>query len=505
MLNKQTRGAILRLYTKGYRLRHISRLLSLSPNSVRKVIRIGSDEPPTIQRRRKLDSHRESIVQLLTDFDGNVFKVYRALADAGMTVRYSTLTAFCRSNHLLDSASDPRRSVSAARQWLLEIINGTHNVERLQVELPDATDLQFLFSHLKQGRSRQRKKAATILARKRGIPNSVTAKALQSSPKTTGRYHRMYLEAGVEKLFAWNTDRHLGAQPEVSERTRRILELLHHKPNAFGINRTNWMQPALRRAYEQSYGEIISRSSLVRIIRRAGYRWKKARRVLTSPDPCYHEKVELLLKTLHSLSTGEMFFFLDEWGPVQVRKRGGKAYRATHATIPRRQVSRGNVSLVAALSATTNHVTWHFVVSKDSNAMMDILEVLYNQYHTKMKLYVTWDAVAWHNSSQLLEALDRFNEETRALSVGPIIELVPLPTSSQFLNVIEGVFSGMTRAVVDNSDYPNPTEMKRAISAHFSDRNAHFEQDPKRVGKKIWELDFFQDFDALRGGDHRDW
>jgi hypothetical protein len=200
-----------------------------------------------------------------------------------------------------------------------------------------------------------------------------------------------------------------------------------------------------------------------------------------------------------------MFFFLDEWGPVQVRKRGGKAYRAHHATIPRRQLSSGNVSLVAALSATTNQVTWHFLSSKDSRAMMDMIEILYNQYHTKRKLYVTWDAVAWHNSSLLLEALNHFNEQTRALSMGPTIELVPLPTSSQFLNVIEGVFSGMTRAVVHNSDYPAPTHMKQAISKHFTDRNEHFQYNPRRVGKKIWDLDFFQDFDAIRSGDYCDW
>jgi hypothetical protein len=41
---------------------------------------------------------------MLTEFDGNVVKVHRALADAGTTVRYSTLTAFCRNNHLSDNA-----------------------------------------------------------------------------------------------------------------------------------------------------------------------------------------------------------------------------------------------------------------------------------------------------------------------------------------------------------------------------------------------------------------
>jgi len=83
MLDKQTRGAILVLRRKGHSLRCISRLLSLSRDSVRKVLKRGSDEPPIICRPRKLDVHRERIVQMLAQFDGNVVKVHRALADAG--------------------------------------------------------------------------------------------------------------------------------------------------------------------------------------------------------------------------------------------------------------------------------------------------------------------------------------------------------------------------------------------------------------------------------------
>ncbi len=102
---------------------------------------VGSDEPPIILRPRKLDAHRKRIAQMLAEFDGNVVKVHRALADVGTSVRYSTLTAFCRNKHLLDGACDAKRSVVAARQWLLELINGAHTVERLQSQLPHATDL----------------------------------------------------------------------------------------------------------------------------------------------------------------------------------------------------------------------------------------------------------------------------------------------------------------------------------------------------------------------------
>jgi hypothetical protein len=130
--------------------------------------------------------------------------------------------------------------------------------------------------------------------------------------------------------------------------------------------------------------------------------------------------------------------------------------------------------------------------------MMRLLEILYNQYQTNSKLYVTWDAVSWHNSTALMDWLDDFNRTSRQAGVGPIIELVPLPTSAQFLNVIEGVLSGMTRAVINNSDYSAPDDMKVAISRHFTERNKRFRDNPRRAGKAIWEVDFFHGLDAFR-------
>jgi len=198
-----------------------------------------------------------------------------------------------------------------------------------------------------------------------------------------------------------------------------------------------------------------------------------------------------------------MFFFIDEWGPTQARKRGGRAYRDKDNVprIPRHQLPKGKISLVAALSATTNQLTWIFVDSKDTQSIMDLLETLYNQYHGESKLYVTWDAVAWHKSAVLTEWLDGFNEENKREPAGPMIELVPLPTSAQFLNVIEGVLTGMTRAVIHNSDYKCLEDMKLAISEHFNQRNQHFKDHPKRAGKKILEMNVFRDLDALAAGD----
>src|SRR5215471_20916631 len=67
----------------------------------------------------------------------------------------------------------------------------------------------------------------------------------------------------------------------------RILALIHGRPQSFAINRASWNLPSLTAAYSSCYGEPISESTVGRLIRKAGYKVKKARRVLSSPDPEY--------------------------------------------------------------------------------------------------------------------------------------------------------------------------------------------------------------------------
>jgi len=148
-------------------------------------------------------------------------------------------------------------------------------------------------------------------------------------------------------------------------------------------------------------------------------------------------------------------------------------------TYPQEQKHRDVIMMCAALSATTNQVTWAYGSARNTAAIIDLLELLYNQFFSATKLYVTWDAVSWHKSVMLVDWLDTFNSNTRETNEGPLIELVPFPTSSQFLDVIEAVFSGMKRAVVHHSDYRNTSEMKTAISLHFAERNAHFRENPR--------------------------
>jgi hypothetical protein len=113
--------------------------------------------------------------------------------------------------------------------------------------------------------------------------------------------------------------------------------------------------------------------------------------------------------------------------------------------------------------------------------------VLLNQYRGCKAVYFSWDAAGWHESKKFMAKVSEVNSlKYRKAHGTSIVELAPLPARAQFLNVIESIFNGLAVSVIHNSDYASVDEAKTAIDRYFEERNAHFRENPKRAGNKIW-------------------
>jgi transposase len=406
MIDKETRAAVLRHKRKGCSIRNIAETLQISKNTVKRIVRSGSAEAPSIQRAKKAQAFRSEIEELLSTEGANLSQVHQQLVARGRRIPYSTLTRYCRLQGL--RATSKSEKVSSAKAWISRLMQGGKSHQDLVAELPSPEHADYLLKKIKTDGLKDRKKACTIFGRQKGISNRTIAHALHASPKTTRKYYALFVKHGLSEVFQSESVRSRSAD-EQAIKTKRLLELLHHKPTDFGINRTSWSQVSLAWAYKIRFGEDISRSSVAQYIKKTGFAWKKAKRVLTSPDPQYREKLEVVLRTLHSLTEDDLFFFVDELGPLLVKRRGGRSYMHRNEVLscPRRQVAKGSVTLVGALSATTNQMTWVFGESKDTNSIIELMELLFNQYHDKSKIYVTWDAVSWHRSEGLASSPSR--------------------------------------------------------------------------------------------------
>jgi transposase len=366
--------------------------------------------------------------------------------------------------------------------WMIRLLLNGDPTRLLEREYPDQRDLSELSELIVKGRPQERARVMSVIARFKGIPAKMVADALQIHPRTVESHFRRYTQRGVVGLSSRKTPR----CKDVEGDKRRLFALVHSPPSAYGINRTSWKMDDLHEVLV-ARGHRMSHERIRRLIKATGFRWRKAKLVLTSKDPEYHAKVASITKILSRLRKDEAFFSVDEFGPFAVKQVGGRKWVAPseNCFIPQWQQAKGRLIITAALELATNQVTHFYSLKKNTDEMIKMADLLRNQYRHCTTIYLSWDAASWHISKRLSLHLEEMNRRTE-LEGCPVMRTAPLPVGSQFLNVIESVFSGMARAIIHNSDYSSVESARDAIDRYFEDRNTHFAEQPKRAGSKIW-------------------
>lgn len=372
------------------------------------------------------------------------------------------------------------------REWLDCLLRGEIQIAGLR-DLGSIEGLPLLLARINDGTLRQRKKAAAVVAHKRGVPIRTIAAFLSISRVSVRRYVRVFAVCGAEALFA--SRRRIGGRRAENEQVRKdVFGLLHEPPSASGINRTTWRMGDLIEVLRER-GTPVCAQVVREITRSAGWRWRKARKVLTSTDPEYREKVHYIQSVLAELQENEAFFSIDEFGPFSIRAHGGRALvgPSEMPTVPQYQKSKGSLIMTAALELSRNQIAHFYSPRKDTGEMLRMLAKLIQEYKHKSRIYLSWDAASWHMSKMLHNYVAEHNEAIiKGEAAWPSIALAPLPAGAQFLNVIESVFSGMARAIIANSNYGSIDEARAAIDRYIQERNEKFRCTPKRAGGKIW-------------------
>jgi len=369
--------------------------------------------------------------------------------------------------------------------WIIKVLLSEDPLPFLEQELPGANELSELVHFLNSGRLNERKKAMTVLACLKGIRPPTIASCLQIHRRAVTRYFNRYNTAGTSALFC----RRKPKRRDDEKDKQLVFSLLHSPPSSYDINRTSWKMDDLQRVLRQT-GHQMSQERIRKLIKAAGFRWRKAKVVLTSRDPNYRAKLNDIKMTLHELKEDEAFFSIDEYGPFAVKTKGGRKRVAPGEkyVVQQWQKSKGWMIITAALELSRNQVTHFYSWKKNTDEIIKLTDLLCCQYRDCRTIYLSWDAASWHMSKKLLAHVEAINRSAEKEG-RPLVKTAPLPAGSQFLNVIESVFSGMARAIIHNSDYSSLGEAMRAIDRYFKERNDHFAASPRRAGGKIWKLE----------------
>jgi transposase len=373
-----------------------------------------------------------------------------------------------------------------AFEWMGAVLQGAIPLDVVTKELGEVpfSEIEALVSAATGGKLSMRNKSMTVLGRLHGISCTLVRRFLHVSKQPSLNYWKLFREGGTQLLFASRSQNTKKSDKDCIKRA--VFALLHSPPAAHNINRTTWRMVDLQKILSEQH-QPLSKDVIRRVIKEAGYKWRRARVVLTSKDPDYRTKLEAIKKILSELRPDEAFFSIDEYGPFAVKQKGGlkRVAPGEQHVVPQWQKSKGWMILTAALELSRNQVSHFYSFKKNTIEMIKMADLLRSQYRTCRTIYLSWDAASWHVSKKLIGHLERVNEQ--AIVDGfPILKVAPLPAGAQFLNVIESVFSGMARAIIHNSDYPSVEDAKHAIDRYFNQRNEYFVQHPKRAGKTIW-------------------
>ena len=372
---------------------------------------------------------------------------------------------------------------------MLRLLQGDIEASDLGLEAKaeiSPADAESLVAKVRTARLALRNRALAVAAHLKGISLSVISRFLFLSRPTVHEYLKRFHRGGVLELF--DLRRKEVKKADDSHYKDAVFKILHAPPHEYGFNRTSWRMADLKKVLA-AQGLRIAPSNIRQIIRVAGFRVRKAKKVLTSNDPDYRTKLQEITNILRNLKSNEKFFSVDEYGPFAVKIQGGRLLMrpGEMRTVPQYQKSKGSLILTAALELSENQVTHFYSDRKNTDEMLKLLRVLLEKHADQSCIYFSWDAASWHASKKLYKRVEEINSvDYRAEHNVPLVKLAPLPSCAQFLNVIESVFSGMAKAIIHNSDYSSVNACKAAIDRHLEDRNQHFRANPKRAGKKIW-------------------
>jgi len=519
-----------RVLRKGKSIRQVARETGISPKTIRKMLDHPLPLPcrPRSRRYPKLGPHIGSIQRMLgqnatlpQSIRLSIKAIYERIRDTeGFRGSYSSVTDYVRaiapapdkahrtdppiisSNRIKQFFRDADRVVSVASkpdkgeqarqvafEWMRAVLQKQISPGALRQQVGDIPDIATLLDRLYGGRLSDRNRSMVVLASSRGLHGGMVCDFLGIDVKTYRKYLRMFKNGGHAALFARQTKSTRKFDNEAVKQA--VFSLLHEPPSNYGINRTKWIMPDLSRVLRET-GHPACPDVIRAITSIAGYRWRKARKVLTSTDPKYREKVNHIQSILAMLQENEAFFSIDEYGPFSIRAQGGRALAGPGEmpTVPQYQKSKGCLIMTTALELSKNQISYFYSPRKDTGEMLRMLSALVKEYGHKNQIYLSLDAASWHMSKMLYAQVAKHNDAiTRGDIAGPIVDLAPLPAGAQFLNVVESVFSGMARAIIANSNYQSVEEARAAIERYIQERNEKFRRTPKRAGGKIWEME----------------
>jgi transposase len=297
-----------------------------------------------------------------------------------------------------------------------------------------------------------------------------SARNITTLMQVSDDYVRDVIHAFNEKGFAALDPKWSGGRPPtISQTVREHVSLIARTvPAEWGI--TGFSTWSLSKLAEHlvARGVVasISREHLRRILKAAGVSWQTTTTWKSSNDPDFITKMHRILALYDWAPPDGRVICVDEFGPLNLMPRKGKAWRP--AKRPRRlratyNRNDGVMHLLGALDLATGKIYYRIRKRKRWREFLSFLKTLRDRW-PQDRLYVVLDNFSPHKHPQV-----------RAWAAANDVDLVFLPTYGSWLNWIESEFAALRHFALNGTDHKSHEVQNAAIAAYIRWHNSQAE------------------------------
>lgn len=303
--------------------------------------------------------------------------------------------------------------------------------------------------------------ASALLLAAEGVANEAIARECSTTPDTVRRWRAKFVSGGVEAVGTIAPGR--GRKPEIAQEVIEAIvdDTLHTVPDD---GSTQWST----RTMGERHG--VSKDTVARIWRARKLRPWRVDTFKLSTDPRFEEKLVDVVGLYLNPPERAVVFSFDEKTQCQALDRTQRSLpmkKGRAKTMTSDYKRNGTTDLFAALNVGTGEVLHQ---TRKTHKGTDVLAFFkWIDLHTPrdLEIHVVLDNLSAHKAPAVTEWLAKPRQNRWHLHF--------TPTSSSWLNLVEGWFAQLTNKRLKHGSFTSVGELTEAIDVWVS----HWNDDPK--------------------------
>jgi putative transposase len=274
----------------------------------------------------------------------------------------------------------------------------------------------------------------------------------------TSVYRTMRAYRGGELGWQLESDENQAALPRLNRWQRKLRFLIKQSPRLFGWCRVRWSCATLALTLATILEISVSRETIRRQLKVAGYEWKRAKLSARDDDPERIRRLARIRQIIEQLRPGELILFADELDIELLPKVGYQwMLKGTQLEIPTPGKNQKHY-LAGALDPWTGQLYYVLGPRKNNVLFRQLLNLLESQMGKRYtKVYIVVDNYSIHKA----KAVDQW------VAFHPHFELVFLPSYCPRANPIERAFGDVHDKCTRNHTRKRLSTLIRDVEGHL--------------------------------------